>query len=483
VKKRSSKRSTRNRRILWSVIVLALITGGTGYFYYNKLQASRNVPAPLATTTVSTGDIVLIATGPGTLIPSEEVSFGFKDNGQVSEVLAKLGDKVKAGQVLARMENTTIDLKYKQAQANLEALSSPSGIAVAAQAIQDAKTSFITAKDNIQHLIGPNMLIAEDNITNAQQDVQLAQTLAEKEPTTDNKQKVADAEAALKKAEDILTIEKYNYASNYTLQTFTFPVRNSNGITIRKQLFAPTDAEISSASAAYELAKSNLSDAENYLDVLNGLKTIDQVPASSVTKITDAQTALDLAQANLDATELTAPISGTITSLSLNVGDNLGTSAVVAISNTAQPYLLDVYLDETDWDKAVIGYAATVTFDMLPNKNFSGKVVDVYPVLESSSGSSVAHIRVQMNSNLNTELPAGATVSVDVTGGKALGVVTAPVSAVKELEPGKYVVYFMKNGKPVEQAVELGLEDIVNVEVKSGLKPGDVVLTNATGGK
>ena len=223
-----------------------------------------------------------------------------------------------------------------------------------------------------------------------------------------------------------------------------------------------------------------MSDAQNYLDVLTGAKTIDQVPASSVAQITEAQTAFDQAKANLDAAELTAPISGKITSISLNVGDNAGTSAVITISNTNEPYSIEVNLDETDWDKAVIGYDATVIFDMLPNRNYSGKVIQVYPALDSSSGTSLVKILVQLNTNINVDLPAGATASVDVAGGKALGVTLVPVSALKETEPGKYIVYLMKNGQPVEQEVEIGLQDFVNAEVKSGLKPGDIVLTYAT---
>jgi len=465
--------------MLWSVLVLVIIAGGTGYYYYNKLQASRNSTAPVATTTVGTGDIVLIATGPGTLIPSQEVSFGFKNSGQVSEGFAKLGDKVEAGQVLARLENSTVDLQYKQAEANLAALSSPSGIAVAEQTVQDAEASLATAQDALRLLIGPDVLNAEDNVASAQQAVQLTRSAAEKDPSNENKQKVVLAETNLAQAEKVLDSVMFNYASNYTLQTFTYPVRNDKGGTTNKQLFAPTDVDISAARATYELAKANLSDAQNYLDILNGIKTIDQVPASSVTQITEAQTALDQAKANLDATELTAPISGTITSISLNAGDNAGTSAVVTISNTSQPYMIDVNLDETDWDKAVIGYDATVTFDLLPNKTFSGKVVDVYPTLDDSSGISLIRIMVQLNSNINTDLPDGATASVDVTGGKALGAVLIPISALSEVQSGQYVVYLMKNGKPVEQPVEIGLQSIVNAEVKSGLKPGDVVLTNA----
>jgi macrolide-specific efflux system membrane fusion protein len=78
------------------------------------------------------------------------------------------------------------------------------------------------------------------------------------------------------------------------------------------------------------------------------------------------------------------------------------------------------------------------------------------------------------------ELPVGATASVDVTGGTALDAILVPTSALREVEPGKYIVYLMKNGEPVEQNVEIGIQDILNAEISSGLQPGDVVLTNAT---
>ena len=461
------------------MIALAIILIGAGYTYYTKLQSSRNSAAPIATTRIGIGDIVLAATGPGTLIPNQQISFGFKKSGKISEVLNKLGDQVKAGQVLARLENTTIQLEYNQAQANLAALSSPSAIAAAEQTLQDAKANYATARDTLQGLIGPDLLIAEDNFTNAQQQVQLAKAAAEKNPSAENTQKVTDAESTLAKVQGILAQAQNDYTGKYVLQAFIYPVRNSKGVTTSRQLFAPTDVEISAAHAAYEIANANLIDAQNYLEVLNGILPIDQVPASSITKIAEAQTAFDEAKANLDATELTAPIDGIVTSINLNVGDNAGTSAAVTISNTVQPYTLDVYLDETDWDKARVGFEASVTFDMLPNKNYPGKVIEVFPALDRSSGTPLAHIQVQLTTNINMDLPAGATGSVDVTGGKTLGAVIVPISALQEVQSGKYVVYLMKNGKPVEQAVEIGLQDIVNAEVKSGLKPGDVVLTNA----
>ncbi len=136
------------------------------------------------------------------------------------------------------------------------------------------------------------------------------------------------------------------------------------------------------ARADYELAAANLSDAQNYLDILNGVKKTAEVPASSVTSFTEAKITYDTAKANLDATELIAPISGTITSINLNAGNDAGTSSTVTISDLKQPYLIDAALDETDWDKARLGFKANVTFDLLPNDTYSGKIIQVYPKLD-----------------------------------------------------------------------------------------------------
>ena len=476
------------RRNLWkrimnawtiAALVALFVIVSAGIYYASRTRTSSNENV-VQTSTIGTGNIILTATGIGTLVPAQEVSFGFKNSGTVREVSVNLGDQVQAGQALARLDSATLELKYRQAEANLAALSSPAAIAQAAQAVQDAKESYISAKDDLQNLIGPDLLLAEDRQAGAEQELQVAKANLEKDNTAENQKKVADAEAALAKTEEVLAQAQNDYTGKYVLQMFIYPVRNDKGTTVRRQLFAPSDAEINVARAAYQLALANLNDAQNYLDVLNGVKKSDEVPASSVTAITEARLALDSAKAALAATELTAPIGGTIASIDLHAGEEVGTSAVVTISSMDQPYIINASLDETDWDKAQVGFPATVTFDLLPNDSYPGKIVQVYPKLDDSSGASMVHIRVQLDKPIDKNLPAGSAASVDVTGGEALGAVLVPVSALKEVDSGEYVVYLVKNGTPVQQQVEIGLQDILNAEVKSGLQRGDVVLTEAT---
>jgi HlyD family secretion protein len=460
------------------VIVLIMVAVG-GIYYFRSKQAAQPTKT-VETSTIGMGNIILSATGFGSLVAKDEVSFGFKNGGHVSEVLVSLGQQVKAGDVLARLDASTLELKYAQAAAAVAALSTPGEVASAAQAVEDAKLKLATAKDDLQHMIGPDMMIAEDQVASAQQDLQVAQANVTKDPTDANKGQVSLAQANLKKAREALTHTYYNYSNAYTLETFTYPIRNDKGTTVRRDLIVPTNAEMLAARAAYELAQANLYDAQNYLDILNGVKKVDAVPSSSVTTMTEAKLALDAAKADLDAATLTAPISGIITSVNLSAGQDVGTSSVVTISDMSQPYVVDASLDETDWDKAKVGFAATVTFDLLPNNNYSAKIIQVYPKLDDSSGTNMVHILVQLDKPIENDLPAGSTASVDVTGGEALNVVLVPVSALKETKDGKYLVYLMKNGQPVQQEVEIGLQDILNAEVKSGLQRGNIVLTDVT---
>jgi len=249
VKRNSSKRTT-NIWVLLSLAVLIIALGGAAYYYVATKTSTQE--ETVQTSTIGTGDIMLSATGLGTLVAREEVSFGFKNGGTVSEVLVGLGDHVEAGQGLARLENSTLQLKYKQAEANLASLNSPAELAQAEQAVQDAEQSLATARNDLQYMIGSDMLIAEEQVASAQQVLQTAKAALEQDAYDTNKQKVSEAEADLKKAQENLSYAYYNYSSTYTQETFTYPIRNDKRVTIRRDLIAPTGAVVNhSGSCAW----------------------------------------------------------------------------------------------------------------------------------------------------------------------------------------------------------------------------------------
>ena len=164
-------------------------------------------------------------------------------------MLATLGEKVEAGQVLARLDSKTLELQYKQAEGNVAALSSPAEIASAEQAVQDAKASLATAKDDLQFLIGPDVFVAEQKLADAQEGLEAAKAAVAKDASDANKQKLSTAESELADAQKTVEYAFKNYSNSYTLQTFTYPIRNEKGVTKRRELIAPTDAELLAARA------------------------------------------------------------------------------------------------------------------------------------------------------------------------------------------------------------------------------------------
>ena len=90
-----------------------------GYFAYDSQlrPAEATQEPPLQTSTVRQGDLVVSATGAGTVIPAQEVQLGFPSSGVLKELNVQVGDKVEAGTILARVDDT--DAKAQAAQAEI----------------------------------------------------------------------------------------------------------------------------------------------------------------------------------------------------------------------------------------------------------------------------------------------------------------------------------------------------------------------------
>ena len=114
------------------------------------------------------------------------------------------------------------------------------------------------------------------------------------------------------------------------------------------------------------------------------------------------------AQLELDGTRLVAPIAGTVMSIDLKVGDTMNQNTVVmTIANLTQPSL-EIFLETSDWGNIKVGYETEVTFDILPDKTFTGKVIRVDPGLYTENFTSVVRAIV----SLQTRKPCWSSPSV-----------------------------------------------------------------------
>jgi HlyD family secretion protein len=467
-----SKRPKRMLLILLVVLVLAS-AGGFAYYRMAYVPAQQTQEPSLQSATVQRGDLVIYASGTGTLTAAAEASFGFSISGQVKSLYVKVGDVVESGQLLAELDNSTQEIQYMQAKRDLAELVSPYTIATAEQALAEAKLEVDSAYSRLAYLISPTVLRWEEEVAKVEGELAAARQEAEAAASTEADQKVEELEAQLELSQEKLSGNQVYYEEVYLADHFTLKDRESG----KKYISRPSEVSIAQARAELDVAQATLVEAQHYLAALKGEEVPEDATGGNLTALENAQMNLKSAEEALNGTRLVAPLSGTIMSLSIVVGGTGGTSEVVTIADLSQKYL-EIYLDETDWGSIAIDYLAEVTFDALPDQVFTGKVTQVDPGLYTSGNTSVVRGLVALDeSQSGLHLPIGSGAAVDIIGGHAENALLVPVDALRETSPGNYAVFVVEDGKPKLRVIEVGIQDLFYAEVLSGLEAGEVVST------
>jgi HlyD family secretion protein len=475
--------------VFGAAVLVVVLAGASIYYSTVYLPAQASKQQTLQTAVARRGSIILSASGTGTLQGANQMDLAFKASGRVAQLNVKVGDQVVAGELLAQLDNTGQQLQYQQAQLALANLTSASAIGSAQKALAQATQQLWSDKLTVEYLVSPTVYYWENEVAKDELAVSKAQAAADAAPTD------SAAQAALKKATDVLGFaqdklkEAHKAYHDYVLNTFT--VTRINPSTHQEETYIeyPTPADILKARQDVVIAQGALDDAKNLVTALTGGLLPKNASGSGLQALEQARLNLQTAKDNLEATQLYAPFSGTIVSVSAQLGpissvatpvgstasNPVRSTAVMSIADLSQLYV-KTYVDESDYALFKVGKSATVVFDALPDQTLTGKVAEVDPALNTSSGSAVVSGLVALD-HTSADLLLGMGASVQVISAQAQNAILVPLSALHEYAPGKYAVFVMKDGKLTPQIVEVGLQDLVSAEIKSGLQPGDVVST------
>ena len=131
----------------------------------------------------------------------------------------------------------------------------------------------------------------------------------------------------------------------------------------------------------------------------------------------------------------TRPSAGTILEITAEVGDKAG-SSFIKLANLSR-LDLEVYFDETDLDKIVLGDPVEIVFDALPDQTFNGEITLVDPVLNTSFEGSTVRALTSMETggvSMADRVLIGMNAAVDVIAAQAPGVLLVPVEALREID-------------------------------------------------
>ncbi len=458
----AAKKTGGGVRIFLFILIVLLGGGGAAWYWQGKTaqaKAAAKAGSTTNTATVTTGDVILSASGQGTLVTNEAVNMSFSTSGKVAELKVKLGDMVKKGDVLARLE------KAGDLEANLAS----------------AQASLLQAQQNLADLqkkSSSTLAAAYQTLVNAQAAYNDALTTDQRtaltrcSPEVFNKYKTA-LQSATEKVNALMKLD--SSAEELTIAGYDYDTALAN----YSYCNSYTATEKTSAASNLEVAKVSLQEAQDTYNKLKDASGVDPDTLTDLeTKVETAQTQVNTAQEALDGITLIAPIDGKITALNGDAGTIVDTSTFLTISDVSHP-AVTVSLDETDMDKLVVGNTATVEFTALPGKTFTGKVTLANPQMIAFGPFRAASGQVTLDSQFIPtieKMQLGLSATVKITGKEARNVLTVPVGALKQLNNGDYVVNLVSSsGQVTQQVVSVGLENSSKAEITGGLKEGDIV--------
>jgi HlyD family secretion protein len=433
------------KKIILVVGVLLLLVVIVG-FTVNQSQKSVVV---VQTGKVFKQDISSQVTASGQIKPKTIVNVGANAMGRIVRLFVKEGDQVKKGQVLAQLENV-------QSAADVE--------------------------------------MTKATLTSAQTDAVAAEAA------------LNTAQAQLKSSTADLARAKLDYDRAQGLY--------------KDQLIAKADYD--TKKAAYEVA-----DAVRSQDVARVAQSKAQVD-SALGRVGQARASLTRVNDVLSKTTYDAPFNGTVTNLPVHEGETV----VMGIQNSPGSTLMtvadmsvitaEIQVDETDIVNVSLGQDAEVTIDAIPNQTFKGKVTEIgdNAIIRStgvSTSQSVGGTQeakdfkvVVTLTNPPANLRPGLSATAKITTGTAHDALAIPIQAItvrdkddleaqqskakkapvadKTAPAGPAVkkenndvqgVFVIKNNKAEFHKVETGLTGTTEIQVKSGLSDGDVIVTGS----
>jgi HlyD family secretion protein len=108
------------RRWIPRIIVVALVAGAVAFLAVKKPWVKGDQPITFSTVQVSKGRIAAQVTANGTLSAVSTVQVGAQVSGRVVELHADFNDKVKKGQVIAKLDESVLKAQIDQSAASLQ---------------------------------------------------------------------------------------------------------------------------------------------------------------------------------------------------------------------------------------------------------------------------------------------------------------------------------------------------------------------------
>ncbi|MBP8944871.1 MAG: efflux RND transporter periplasmic adaptor subunit [Paludibacteraceae bacterium] len=248
-----------------------------------------------------------------------------------------------------------------------------------------------------------------------------------------------------------------------------------------RKIFVEVGDHVSKGQKLVQMDDANLSNLENqvanYQRIYNRVLELFNVGGASQQELDNAKLQLDVATTNLqnlaENTYLLSPTNGVVTARNYDNGDIYSAQFPVLVVMQINPVRAIVNVSETNYSDVKLGMPAQVTFDILKNEFFTGKVNLIYPTIDERTRT--FSVEIKLNNN-DYKIRPGMFARVKLNFGTVKHIVVPDQAVIKQSGSGEYFVYVYKDGKVTYQKVELGQKIGNEYEIISGIEDGAQVV-------
>ena len=235
------------------------------------------------------------------------------------------------------------------------------------------------------------------------------------------------------------------------------------------------------SSKAFNDAKDDLDYQTNRLQILKrSIAQNEALQSSQLSQLRAASGSLNssmgVAQSSLGQLNIRAPVTGQLSGFDIQLGQSLQQGERVGQIDSAGGDKLQADVDEFYLGRVAIGQAATADID---GKTYRLKVAKVYPQVRNGQ----FQIDLLFAGPEPSSMQRGQTVQAKLTLGDPAKAVLIPNGAFFNDTGGSWVFVVDRSGNSAtRRAVQLGRRNSDFIEVLSGLKPGERVITSSYSG-
>jgi len=251
---------------------------------------------------------------------------------------------------------------------------------------------------------------------------------------------------------------------------FTEGTRVQKGELLAKINDRPLQAQLQKLQAQKKLSEEKEFRQRSLLDKdAISKESYDQI----VTELQTIEADINLIKARISETELRAPFDGIIGLRYLSEGSYANTSTKIARLVKISPLKVEFSISERYADQVKMGYPVTFKIDGSP-KIYEAKVYAVDPKVDLTTRTIILRA---LYPNNNEELKAGRFTTITLLLSQINDAIAIPTEALIPEMEGEFV-YVYRAGKASRTMVTPGLRTASEIQILSGLKFGDTLLTS-----